>query len=102
MNSIAIHLSLAVMAGLALGLFYFGGLWLTVKKIPCSGKPVTFLFGSFALRLMVTLYGLYLVMDGELLRLLACFAGFLLMRIVLTRRLGPASCKSRLSARSGG
>lgn len=93
MHYFAIHLSFAVMAGLALGLFYFGGLWLTVRKIPCSRKPAILLFGSFVVRLLVTLYGMYLVMDGDLLQLLACLGGFMLMRIVLTRRLGPGCCE---------
>jgi F1F0 ATPase subunit 2 len=56
------------------------------------------MLGSFVVRLLVTLCGMYLVMDGKWERLLACLAGFLLMRIVLTRLLGPAGSESRLSA----
>jgi F1F0 ATPase subunit 2 len=93
----AISLSLAAVAGLALGLFYFGGLWLTVRKLPGSGNPGTLILGSFVVRLLVTLCGMYLVMDGKWELLVACLAGFLLMRIVLTRMLGPARSESRLS-----
>jgi len=85
MNSLAIELSIAASAGLALGLFYFGGLWLTVRKISCSRRPGLLMFGSFVVRLLVTLCGFYLVMDGSLERVLACLAGFLVMRFVLTR-----------------
>jgi len=98
MNSLVIHLTFAALAGSALGLFYFGGLWFTVRKISCYGKPVLLIFGSFLVRQVVTLSGMYLVMDGELPRLLACLAGFLLIRIILTRALGPARSESRLSA----
>jgi F1F0 ATPase subunit 2 len=97
MNSFTVYLSLAALAGLVLGLFYFGGLWLTVRKIPCSGNPGFLVLVSFAVRLLVTLYGMYLVMAGEWERLVACLTGFLLMRIVLTRVLGPARGESRLS-----
>ncbi len=98
MNAFAINLSLSALAGLLLGLFYFGGLWLTVRKIPGSGNPGILILGSFVVRLLVTLSGMYLVMDGKWERLVACLAGFLVLRIVLTRILGPASGESRLSA----
>ncbi len=98
MNFSAINLSLSALAGLLLGLFYFGGLWLTVRKIPGSGNPGILMLGSFVVRLLVTLCGMYLVMDGKWERLVVCLAGFLLMRIVLTRLLGPARSESRLSA----
>ena len=98
MNFSAINLSLSALAGLLLGLFYFGGLWLTVRKIPSSGNPGILILGSFVVRLLVTLCGMYLVMDGKWELLVACLAGFLLMRIVLTRMLGPARSESHLSA----
>ncbi|MHC1698064.1 MAG: ATP synthase subunit I [Geobacteraceae bacterium] len=98
MTFYAINLSLAAVAGLALGLFYFGGLWLTVRKIPGSGNPGILMLGSFVVRLLVTLCGMYLVMDGTWERLVACLAGFLLMRIVMTCLLSPARSGSRLSA----
>jgi F1F0 ATPase subunit 2 len=111
MNSLAIELSIAASAGLALGLFYFGGLWLTVRKISCSRRPGLLMSGSFVVRLLVTLCGFYLVMDGSLERVLACLAGFLVMRFVLTRVLAPGKgtvpllkrdCPLRNSAKSGG
>lgn len=98
MNAFAINLSLSALAGVLLGLFYFGGLWLTVRKIPSSGNPGILILGSFVVRLLVTLCGMYLVMDGKWELLVACLAGFLLMRIVLTRMLDPGRKESRLSA----
>jgi len=98
MNAFAINLPLSALAGLLLGLFYFGGLWLTVRKIPGSAKRGILVLGSFVVRLLVTLCGMYLVMDGKWERLVACLAGFLVMRIVLTRLLGPGRSVSRLSA----
>ncbi|MRR08237.1 MAG: ATP synthase subunit I [Deltaproteobacteria bacterium] len=98
MNSFGLQLCMSALAGLLLGLFYFGGLWLTVRKLPGSGNPGILVLGSFVVRLLVTLCGMYLVMDGEWERLVTCLAGFLLMRIVLTGLLGPARNESRLSA----
>jgi F1F0 ATPase subunit 2 len=111
MNSLAIELSFAAFSGLVLGLFYFGGLWLTVRKISCSKRPGLLMLGSFVVRLLVTLYGFYLVMNGSWERILACLSGFLVMRFVLTRVLAPGKetvpllkrdCPLRNSAKTGG
>ena len=82
-------LGLAVAAGLGLGLLYFGGLWLTVRRLPGSGRPALLFAGSFAGRTAVTIAGFYLVMDGHWERMLACLAGFLIARQFLISRLRP-------------
>lgn len=96
MSSSAINLVLAAFAGLALGLFYFGGLWYTVRRLSAARRPWLLVLGSYVVRLVVTVVGMYLVMAGDWKRLVACLAGFLLARIVLTRRLGPAAGEPQL------
>ncbi len=90
MSNIGI-LVLAGAAGMLMGLGYFGGLWLTVQRLPKSRHPALLLVGSFALRMVLLLVGLYVVMGGQWERALACVAGLLLARAVLTHRLRPAS-----------
>lgn len=102
MNSFGLQLCIVVLAGLALGLFYFGGLWLTVRRITCSKRPALLMFGSFVIRMLVTLCGFYFVMDGRWERLLACLSGFLATRIVLTRIARTGEAASRASNESGG
>jgi len=87
-------LFLAFVAGLVLGLFYFGGLWLTVQRLPQSRHPGLLTLASLVVRLGVTLAAFYLVMGGRWERLLVCLAGFLLVRFLLVRRLGPISSPS--------
>lgn len=70
----------AVMAGLALGAIYFGGLWLTVRSVPTMGQPAFWFFVSFVLRMSAVLAGFYAVMGGRWERLVACMVGFLLAR----------------------
>lgn len=72
-------------AGAALGFFYFGALWLTVKRLPHAARPAA---GSFVLRNAAALLGFYHIMEGRWERLLASLAGFLAMRSVLVRRWG--------------
>lgn len=84
---IAIALSLA--AGLGLGLVYFGGLWLTVRRVATTRRPALLFAGSFVLRTALVVAGMYLVMDGSWQRMLACLAGFIILRQVMVSRLRP-------------
>jgi F1F0 ATPase subunit 2 len=70
---------------MVLGLFYFGGLWLTVKRLPFSARPALLTLCSYLGRLIVTLSGFYVVMAGSWELLLAVVSGFMVMRIILVR-----------------
>lgn len=85
---IVIVLSLA--AGLGLGLVYFGGLWLTVRGVATTRRPVLLFAASFIVRTALVVAGMYLVMDGSWQRMLACLAGFIIVRQVMVSRLRPS------------
>jgi F1F0 ATPase subunit 2 len=70
---------------MVLGVFYFGGLWLTVKRLPFVARPALLTLCSYLGRLGVTLSGFYVVMAGSWERLLAVLCGFVVMRIILVR-----------------
>ena len=72
-------------AGTALGFLYFPCLWLTVRRLPASLRPMRLLLISFAVRLGLVLTGFYLVMDGQGERLLVILAGFIAAREVCKR-----------------
>jgi F1F0 ATPase subunit 2 len=78
-------LVLAWIAGGALGAFFFGGLWWTVRKSLASDKPALWVFGSLLLRMGVTMTGFYFVSGGDWRRLLACLVGFVMARQFVTR-----------------
>lgn len=98
MNSAWFIVAFAI--GAALGTFYFGGLWITVRRLANSPQPAFLMFVSYLLRAGVVLTGFYLVMDGRWERLAAGMAGFLLARGVLVRRLSNAE-EANLPASSG-
>ncbi len=77
----------AFVIGAVLGAFYFGGLWLTVRRITRARQPALLIFTSFLMRTGIVLLGLYLVMDGRWERLVACLVGFLIARSLVIRRL---------------
>lgn len=82
---------LAAFGGLVLGLFYFAGLWFTLQRVPGHPHPALWVAGGFLLRLAVSLSGFYLILgpDRSLIRLGIALLAFLVVRVVLTRRLRP-------------
>lgn len=84
-----VALILALAAGLGIGVFYFGGLWLTVRRLPVTRQPALLMAASFLGRTVVGMLGVYLVMGGELSRLLACLVGIIVARVILVHRLRP-------------
>ena len=77
-------IALDLLAGLALGTVFYGGLWWTVGRV--SGRAVgPWLVGSFLLRTSIVLAGFFAVARGPGYGVAACFAGFLAARVAVTR-----------------
>ncbi|MBE0428852.1 MAG: ATP synthase subunit I [Thermoleophilia bacterium] len=92
-TSVVIILSLA--AGAGLGGAYFGGLWLTLRRLPGSPHPGTLVFGSYLGRLGICLAGLYLAAAaGGWQGLLAFLAGVMAARCLLVQRCRPGRRKT--------
>lgn len=75
----------ALIAGALLGVVFFGGLWLTIRKGLSSKRPAFWFFGSLLLRMSATLAGFYFVSGGRWQPLLPCLIGFVLARFIVTR-----------------
>jgi F1F0 ATPase subunit 2 len=76
--------------GLAVGGFYFYGLWWTLRKAPSRTNPKLWLGISYAVRLTVALVGFWLVLQKDVVSFFFTLGAFFLMRVLLTRRLaGP-------------
>jgi F1F0 ATPase subunit 2 len=74
---------LAFISGVALGILFFGGLWLTVKKLVTAKKPALLFLGSLLLRVCATLIGFYYVSQGNWQRMLVCLVGFITARFIM-------------------
>ena len=79
----------ALVAGVLLGVIFFGGLWWTVRKGVSFKNPALWFLGSLLLRMSIALAGFYVVSNGHWERLLVCLLGFLIARLVVTRFTGP-------------
>jgi F1F0 ATPase subunit 2 len=75
---------LAWAAGGALGVIFFAGLWLTVRKGVLSKHPALWFCVSLLLRMSIVLTGFYLVSGGHWNRLLPCLLGFVMARHFVT------------------
>lgn len=75
---------MAAVAGAALGLVFYGGLWWTVRRAATFRRPGLSVLTSLLLRMSATLGGFYLVADREWARLLVCLLGFVLARAAVT------------------
>ncbi len=76
---------LSVTVGFVIGLFFFAGLWWTVRRAVISKYPALWFIGSMLLRVAVTLAGFYWVSADQWWRLLLCTAGFIVARPVVSR-----------------
>jgi len=82
----AIDLIIPFAAGLVLGFLFFGGLLITVVNGIGSRNPALWFFISMLLRTGIVLAGFYWVGQGEFVDLLACLAGFIVARTLVTRK----------------
>ena len=89
-------LAVALAAGVAVGLFYFGGLWLTVRRLSDAKRPHVWALVSFAARTVVAVAAVGLMAWlGGWQTLAACMAGFIAMRLVTARVWGPGGAKPK-------
>jgi len=68
-------------AGVALGLFFFGGLWLTIVRLPKAHHPAVLALASFWIRLLAVLGAVYFSVQYGWQVSLALLGGFVAGRI---------------------
>lgn len=94
-------LMLAGAAGFLLGLFFFGGLWWTLRRAVDSPRPALWVAASLLLRMAIVAGGFVVVGAGDWRRLVACLAGLLVGRWLVVRlsadRAAELSPAARLS-----
>jgi F1F0 ATPase subunit 2 len=78
-------LALAMLAGSALGVLFFAGLWWTIEKRMSSEQSALWLLGSLLIRTAIIIAGFLIVWRGHVIRLVACLFGFFIVRVLATR-----------------
>ena len=87
------YLLMAFFVGMGAGLFYFGGLWWTVRRLPSARQPALLTFGSFLVRTGLSLVAFYFTSGGHWQRILASLLGFIIVRAFLVRRIRSSPAK---------
>lgn len=77
------------LVGAVLGLIFYGGLWLTVHRLPTARHPVWLTLSSFWIRVGVVIFGLLLVVKGGWQHGLISVVGFTAARFSVSRYLIP-------------
>jgi F1F0 ATPase subunit 2 len=85
-----VYTILVFTAGLALGILFFGGLWLTIKKMSTPKMPSLFFIASFVFRMGVVLLGFYFIAANNWQNMLVCLLGFIIARFVIMRITKPS------------
>ena len=76
-------LVLPFIAGILLGTIFFGGLWVTVKKLTASKMPALLVLGSFVFRISIVLIGFYFIGSDDWKKLIVCLIGFIVARFAV-------------------
>jgi len=86
------NIILPALSGIVLGAIYFGGLWLTLRRLSTSSQPALLVLGSYMGRLALCLAGFVLVaMTAGLQGILVCTAAFIAARLIIVRYWGKSS-----------
>ena len=97
-----IYMVLAMIAGLMLGILFFGGLWFTVKKAMAAKTPALWILGSFIVRMAITLAGFYYASSGNWKRLLVCVGSFIAARFLVIHFTKPTVEKQTVLRKEAG
>jgi len=81
----AYSMAAASLWGLALGLFYFGGLWVTVQRMAVSKNPKALMASSWLIRIGVVLPGMWLVLKQGAGVFCVAFGVFVTTRFVIQK-----------------
>jgi F1F0 ATPase subunit 2 len=74
----------ACAVGVLIGIFFYGGLWFTVRALATTRWPVLLAIGSFWIRTLISVLAFYVVMGRDWRNALAWLVGFALGRVIVS------------------
>jgi F1F0 ATPase subunit 2 len=87
-------LLVSALAGVVLGIIFYGGLWLTLQRLGQAKHMTALLATSLLVRSGLALGGFYLISAGRLDRLAICLATFWVTRLFFIKTLQPEKQRS--------
>ena len=93
MNAISIVSRL--LAGAALGVFFYAGLWVTVRALLTTRYPTLLTLGSFWIRTLAVLASFLFLMKGRWQYALTCVVGFTVARVAVSKSLRVQAARTK-------
>jgi F1F0 ATPase subunit 2 len=81
----ALAILIRLLGGVAVGVFFYGGLWFTVNHLAGSRYRALLLVGSFGIRTLVVLSGFLLLFESRWDYALLCLIGFTMGRLAVMK-----------------
>lgn len=75
----------AILVGVLLGIFYFAGLWWTVRRLGSGGVVAPLFLFSMLFRISVVMVSFYVFLGNDWQKLLLALLGFMVLRLFATR-----------------
>lgn len=85
LGTFILDLAPALAAGCLLGVFFFTGLWWTVRKLGTIKRVALWFLGSLLLRTSIVLLGFYFFLGDSWQHLLMGMLGFIIARSIILR-----------------
>lgn len=89
-----------LVAGMVLGLIYFGGLWMVLRRLPEIKHPAAWLGLSLVVRMLIVLLVLYLLFADSWQQLIMAVLGMLTSRAILVHRIKPGPWQNKKANRA--
>jgi F1F0 ATPase subunit 2 len=99
MADLAMDWLVAALAGALVSLLYFAGLWWTVQRVAAARYPVVLLTASFLFRALLAVGALWLIVQGDVGRVLVALGAFLIVRSAVLWRVRPSPHQGRADVR---
>lgn len=88
-----------ILLGMILGIIFFGGLWLTIRKMSTTTRPALLFMASVIVRSAVVLVAIWYFASHDAMSMALCLLGFIGIRLLATRnisRYGAVSGKRKI------
>lgn len=91
----AVSILSRLLAGAALGIFFYTGLYFTIRVLLTTSHPIPLLMGSLGFRTLVVVASILFLTEGRWQYALTCVAGFLLGRVAVSKSLRVQAARTK-------
>jgi F1F0 ATPase subunit 2 len=91
----AVSIASRLLAGAALGIFFYTGLYFTIRVLLTTRHPIPLLLGSLGCRTLIVVASILFLTEAHWQYALTCLAGFLLGRVAVSKSLRVQAARTK-------